>query len=146
MTDVPRGGRPTIEETRGDPLLAEKARALRDAGLSWSQVAERLGVGRTTARRLCLYSRNRSGTDSAGGDDLSAPNPGRRFRNGSEIVPIPEHSNHDGGAGSGLEGSDAPGSKDGTELPQETPAGEAEGLPQTFQLFARLLRKASAQK
>lgn len=53
----PRGvrkerGRPNIMETSGDPQIALKAAGMRSQGLSWSQIASNLGIGRTTARRL----------------------------------------------------------------------------------------------
>ena len=45
-------GRPSIRDSKGDPKIAFKAAELRSQGLSWSQIASHLGIGRTTARRL----------------------------------------------------------------------------------------------
>lgn len=45
-------GRPSIFKSKDDPQIAVKASDLRSQGLSWSQIASRLGIGRTTARRL----------------------------------------------------------------------------------------------
>lgn len=49
-------GRPTIEESSGDPSIGQKARDLREAGFSWTQIADTLKIGRSTARRLCQKS------------------------------------------------------------------------------------------
>lgn len=54
-------GRPTVAEVKGDTNLAARASELRDIGLSWSQIASNLGVGRTTARRLTIaYQKEKS--------------------------------------------------------------------------------------
>lgn len=47
-------GRPTVAEVKGDSNIAARAAEMRDFGLSWSQIASNLGVGRTTARRLVI--------------------------------------------------------------------------------------------
>lgn len=46
-------GRARTSRLTRDPELPAKALRLRQEGRSWSQVAQTLGVGRTTARRLC---------------------------------------------------------------------------------------------
>ena len=54
-----RWGRPSISETKGDPKIALKAAQMRSQGLSWSEIASILNVGRTTARRLVnLYQKD----------------------------------------------------------------------------------------
>ena len=45
-------GRPSITETKGDPQIALKAAEMRSQGLSWSEIASNLEIGRTTVRRL----------------------------------------------------------------------------------------------
>jgi len=45
-------GRPTIAEVKGDPYIASKAAIMRSRGLSWSQIALRLNISRSSARRL----------------------------------------------------------------------------------------------
>jgi hypothetical protein len=53
-------GRPSVLER--DPNLASRVTELRLCGLSWSTIASRLGVGRTTARRLfSLYQKGVKG-------------------------------------------------------------------------------------
>lgn len=52
-TRAVRRGRPRVQFTR------EKVLILREAGLSWRDIAHELGVGRTTVRRI--YSNLRSG-------------------------------------------------------------------------------------
>jgi hypothetical protein len=47
-----RWGRPSIMESMGDPELPQKAREMRSQGLSWSEIAINLKIGKTTARRL----------------------------------------------------------------------------------------------
>ncbi len=49
-------GRARTSRLIRDPTLPAKAIQLRRRGLSWSQVAQSLRVGRTTARRLCLLA------------------------------------------------------------------------------------------
>ena len=52
-------GRPTIIETKGDPQIALKAAQMRSQGLSWSEIASILDIGRTSARRLVnLYQKD----------------------------------------------------------------------------------------
>ena len=46
-----------------EPALPEKAVEMRRGDLSWSQVARRLGVSRTTARRLYAIGKARAGGD-----------------------------------------------------------------------------------
>ncbi len=47
-------GRARVSALARDPGLPARALELRRSGRSWAQVARTLGVGRTTARRLCL--------------------------------------------------------------------------------------------
>ncbi len=58
-----------------DPDLPAKALALRQDGRSWSRVAQALGVGRTTARRLCQLARSSGifGTGDVEATDGSSP-------------------------------------------------------------------------
>ncbi len=39
-------------ETKGDPEIGDKASEMRSQGLSWSEIASSLSIGKTTARRL----------------------------------------------------------------------------------------------
>lgn len=50
-------GRALTSPLRRDPQLPAKALELRQAGRSWTETAKALGVGRTTARRLCQMGR-----------------------------------------------------------------------------------------
>jgi DNA invertase Pin-like site-specific DNA recombinase len=52
-----RWGRRPIAEARGTPDIDDRALNLRSRGASWSRIAQKLGVGRTTARRLCQKAR-----------------------------------------------------------------------------------------
>ena len=47
-------GRPSVIETRGDPKIGFKASEMRSQGLSWSEIASNLKIGKTTARRLVI--------------------------------------------------------------------------------------------
>jgi DNA invertase Pin-like site-specific DNA recombinase len=49
-------GRALVSPLTRDPELPAKALGLRRGGLSWTMVAGQLGVGRTTARRLCTLA------------------------------------------------------------------------------------------
>jgi len=66
-----RGRPPVPRET------VDKARAMRLAGKSWSQIADGLNLGRTTVRRLCEglledgLNDNGHGPDTIGGEDAS---------------------------------------------------------------------------
>jgi DNA invertase Pin-like site-specific DNA recombinase len=51
-------GRAKVSPLTQDPDLPARALRFRQSGLSWTQVARTLGVGRTTARRLCLLGRS----------------------------------------------------------------------------------------
>ena len=76
-----------MEERLGDPLLVVKARTLRAEGLSWTQIAERLGVGRTTARRLCQNSEDASRHDTAPGSRQGGSPRAHPFQNDTTKVP-----------------------------------------------------------
>jgi DNA invertase Pin-like site-specific DNA recombinase len=70
-------GRALVSPLTRDPGLPAKALRLRTSGLSWTQIAGRLGVGRTTARRLCTLARapaERGGVDQG----EAKPNDGGR--------------------------------------------------------------------
>jgi len=110
--------------------LGEKARAFRAEGLSWTQVSERLGVGRTTARRLCQDpSRGR-------GEAIESPRVAENvlaepaFQNGAESVP--NATAQSGPAGHGASENHA--SRE-----------EVKALPQTFRILASLLRRAAEE-
>jgi orotate phosphoribosyltransferase-like protein len=50
-------------DSKKDPEIAAKATELRSQGLSWSQIASRLGIGRTTARRLVTVCLNKKSVE-----------------------------------------------------------------------------------
>jgi hypothetical protein len=55
-------GRPGVVELKGDPHLAAKASELRSGGFSWSEIASRLSISRSSARRLVnLYQKDTAG-------------------------------------------------------------------------------------
>ncbi len=58
-------GRARVSALTRDPGLPAKALWLRQEGLSWTRVAQSLGVGRTTARRLCRLAAS-SGVSGTG--------------------------------------------------------------------------------
>src|SRR6266705_2439283 len=62
-------GRAHTSKVTNHPELPERAAQLRKDGRSWTEIAKALGVGRTTARRLCQISRAKRGLPSrkAGG-------------------------------------------------------------------------------
>lgn len=125
-----RPGRPTVEEQLGDPGLADKARCLRDQDLSWSQIADRLRVGRSTARRLCQNSSAATRCEVEGKEGLGHVRPEPPFQNGPEIVSELGHHT----------------STDATGLPAEGPPSEsATGLSESLRIFAELLRKADRE-
>ncbi|MFA5895340.1 MAG: recombinase family protein [Thermoplasmata archaeon] len=51
-------GRARVSALTRNPELPAKALQLRQGGLSWTRVAASLGVGRTTARRLCQLAQS----------------------------------------------------------------------------------------
>ena len=116
-----------MEERLGDPLLVVRARTLRAEGLSWTQIAERLGVGRTTARRLCQNPGRCAGDEVRGEPVGEDARPRPAFQNGSKSVPSVAS---DMDRVSATLGS---GSVD-TE--------ETKALPEVFRLFAALLERA----
>ena len=139
-----RGGRPRVEQLMGDPALSVKARALREQGMSWSEVAGSLGVGRTTARRLCLEAREsdvgeipvKNAQDGASGQ--------AQFWNDAKNVQ--KHTNKACGGNQG-EADDETTAEDDAAGESDAPNPEDEQhLPETFRLFASLLRKASEAK
>lgn len=119
-TDIQNGfgskkkpGRPTVLERKKDPYLALRAVEMRSLGFSWSQIASRLGIGRTTARRLVLMYQKRNENQTAKNLGFSVPkqNVVVKEKNGSQRV------------------SD---SKDDDMLVK---------LPKTFQIFSNLLER-----
>lgn len=66
-----RRGRPTIERVTGDPFIGQKAVKLRQAGLSWTEIASMLQISRTTARRLCQKSEDGSQAQGQESDDAN---------------------------------------------------------------------------
>jgi len=85
----PKGGRPRIEEQLGDPTLAPKAQGLRAKGLSWSKIAERLGIGRTTVRRLCQKCPNRSSGEVIEQNGVLVAQTPEPFWNSTNSLPKP---------------------------------------------------------
>ncbi len=59
-------GRAKVSKLIADPGLPAKALQLRSQGLSWSEMAQTLQVGRTTARKLCILAGWKPGGDSRG--------------------------------------------------------------------------------
>lgn len=117
-------------ERTGDPSLPEKARTLREQGLSWSQVATKLGIGRTTARRLCRSQPAADGGDtgrSSVGEDVPSEPP---FQNGAQTVPSPARET-------------ATAAREASGTPSDMEEGGH--LPETFRIFASLLRKAAQE-
>ena len=124
-----RVGRPTIQEQLGDSLLAEKAKAYRASGCSWSEVARRLKVGRSTARRLALCQNAHGGAEGTIAEESgSRTSPGRdAFRNGTSNVPeAPQDERRD---------PDVPAAQAGV-------SEEDVVLPESFRLFRMILRRA----
>jgi orotate phosphoribosyltransferase-like protein len=109
-----RPGRPSVLESKGDPNLASKAAEMRSLGLSWSQIAFKLGVGRTTARRLVLMCQKRN--ESQIGRSIGST--------------IPKHND------TGMEG-------DSSQHVSTSIDNDILGkLPKTFQIFSMLLEEA----
>ena len=54
-------GRRPIWEARQDPTIISKAKQMRSQGASWNTIAQKLGIGRTTARRLCQKGQEKAG-------------------------------------------------------------------------------------
>jgi len=107
-------GRPTVAEVKGDANIATKAAELRSLGLSWSQIASKLGIGRTTARRLVtLYLKEKDIWTKA------ESNP-----------PMPKYNVSNTG---GSEDQHTASSFDDDILGK---------MPKTFQIFSKLLEKA----
>jgi DNA invertase Pin-like site-specific DNA recombinase len=71
-------GRAKVSTLIRDPDLPAKTLQMREAGLSWTRVAQTLGVGRTTARRLCLLSRSSSLSSTKKGEARPKHGPGAR--------------------------------------------------------------------
>jgi DNA invertase Pin-like site-specific DNA recombinase len=71
-------GRARVSPLTRDPELPAKALGLRQGGLSWTRVARSLGVGRTTARRLCKLARisGVSGTSKGEAESQHGPRAG----------------------------------------------------------------------
>jgi hypothetical protein len=107
-------GRPSIITVKQDSNLATKASEMRDLGLSWSQIASRLNIGRTTARRLVNLCQNDE-------KDWLEKGP-NRF--------VPKFLIDDG-------------RKKGDQLPNSSYDDEILArLPKTYQILAKLLEKA----
>ena len=123
-----RGGRPTVEDRLGDPAVASKALELRNRGFSWAQIARRLNVGRTTARRLCQKASGGSGVTVRADEGKETIPVDPPFRNGAQSVP-----NALGAGGHDVFKQDA------TDEDSE----EGVDMPETFRLFSDLLRRAA---
>ena len=136
----PRGGRPRIQEQLGDPMLATKARDLRAKGFSWSKIAERLGIGRSTARTLCLNPSDAQASEFSRleGDDTCRGND--RFRNSSETF-FESAQEESKDAESELNGQ-VPPSHGGVDEDPKTGSDVYQVLPKTFRLFSVLLQRA----
>ena len=59
-----RWGQARVSKWVNDPTYLDRAAQLRSEGLSYTQLANELGVSRTTARRLCLLASQKNSTDS----------------------------------------------------------------------------------
>lgn len=109
-----RPGRPTILESKGDPHLVEKAAEMRFLGCSWSQIASRLGVGKTTIRRYVLAFQKENGGQIE-----------------EEIGSRMPRNNDDDSR-----------NKESQYLSFSIREDVLEGLPKTFRKFVSLVRKA----
>ena len=136
----PKGGRPRIEEQLGDPMLALKAQDLRGKGLSWTKIAARLGIGRSTARTLCLKSAHAQVGEFPRLEDDDASRDDAQFRNSSETVSGSSQEEVED-AESKLSRRDLSPSGRADGNPR-TGDEEDEGLPRTFRLFSTLLERA----
>ena len=136
----PKGGRPRIEEQLGDPMLALKAQGLRGKGLSWSKIADRLGIGRSTARTLCLKSAHAQVGESPRSEEDDASRDDAQFRNSSETV-LGYSQEEVEDAETKLTRRNLSPSGKAVDNPRKGDE-EDEGLPRTFQLFSVLLERA----
>ncbi len=128
----------------GDSALPTKARALREQGMSWSEVAGILGVARTTARRLCLEAQERDIGEipvKNAQDDVSGQ---AQFWNDAKNVQ--KHTNKACGGNRGEADDGTPAEDDAAGESDRPNSEDEQHLPETFRLFASLLRKASEAK
>lgn len=107
-------GRPSVLESKEDPDLASKATEMRFLGLSWSQIASRLGIGRTTARRLVLAFQKSSGSQTKSDSNSSVP----KTDSCHLMAEVGQHFS--------------------LSLKEDI----LEGMPKTFRIFVSLIRKA----
>ena len=136
----PKGGRPSIQEQLGDPMLATKALELRTEGLSWTKIAGRLGIGRSTARKLCLDSGDVQAVEISHLKEDDASSGKTLIRNSSETVfgsrqqeTLTAESKPD---------AQVPRTSGGTGKNPTADEEECQGLPRTFRLFSMLLHRA----
>ena len=122
-------GRPRVQDRLGDPLLGEKAVALRGEGRSWSEIGLELGIGRSTARRLtlCQNSEDASRHDTAPGSRQGGSPRAHPFQN--DTTKVPERQIEEQPT------SEKP-------LMGDKASEKGDELPESFRLFERLLRRA----
>ena len=126
-----RAGRPRVQDRLGDPLLGDKAEALRGEGRSWSEIGRELGVGRTTARRLALCQNSREASDIkiGAGKGRTDPTDQHPFQNDTTNVPQRPIE-------------EAPAFEEPVSMKEVSE--KEEGLPESFRLFEGLLRRADS--
>jgi len=139
-----RGGRPRVEQLMGDPALSAKARAQREQGMSWSEVAASLGVGRTTARRLCLEARESDAGAIPGRNVRDDASDQAQFRNDAKNVQ--KHTSKACGGNQGKADDGTPAEDDAAGASDTPDSEDEQHLPKTFRLFASLLKDASEAK
>jgi hypothetical protein len=111
-------GRPSIFKSKNDSQIALKAAELRSQGLSWSQIASRLGIGRTTARRLVALYLNDTSVNFKKEADSSMPI--------TNEVDMPESRN--------------------PIIISSIDVDILGRLPKSFQIFSKLLEKANDER
>jgi len=120
-------GRPTVLELRGDLDLPTRASELRSGGFSWSQIASRLGVSRSSARRLVNLCQKEA--ESQTDHHINSPVPNRDVSD-TRVKRIEPREAVEGDAGDAVQFLDV-----------STNDEVLAKMPKTFQIFSSLLTR-----